>query len=394
MTITYLDNNATTRVDPAVLEEMLPFFCQTYGNPSSAHGPGNQAARALAQARERVASALGCHPDEIVFTAGGSESDNAAIRSALRSRPDKRHLLTTRVEHPAVLNLARELESQGYAITRLGVDADGRLDLDEYRDSLRPDTALVSVMYANNETGVLFPVYELASIARERGILFHTDAVQAVGKVGCNLLRLPADFLALSGHKLHAPKGVGALFVRRGVPLHPLIVGGGQEHGRRAGTENMAGIVGLGKAMELAACAMTDEAARLAALRDRLETTLLASIPDACRNGAAEPRLPNTASLAFRHVDGAAVLRQLDQLGICASAGAACAAGGLKVSSVLAAMGLPLDQARGTIRFSLGRFSTADDVDIVLRELPPMVARLRRDQPGCGLPGAAGCTGN
>ena len=381
MRTVYLDNNATTKVAPEVLEEMFPYFGELYGNPSSMHSFGGQVGRRISEARERAAQLLGCEPTEIVFTASGTEADNTAIRSALESQPDKRHIVTTRVEHPAVLNLTQHLAGKGYEATFLGVDEQGRLDLDELRASLRRDTALVSIMYANNETGVVFPLEEIAQIVKERGILLHTDAVQAVGKIPFSLEDLPVDFLALSGHKLHAPKGIGALYVRRRTPFRPFVIGGHQERGRRAGTENTAAIIGLGKAMELAAASIHEENTRVAALRDRLETSLLAAIPESIRNGDAARRLPNTTSIAFKYVEGEAILLLLDQLGICASSGSACTSGSLEPSHVLRAMGVPFTYAHGSIRFSLSRYTTDEDIALVEREMPGVIAKLRAISP-------------
>lgn len=381
MRTVYLDNNATTQVDPDVLEAMMPFLTDLYGNPSSMHRFGGQVGRHIVQARERVAAAIGAQPEEIIFTACGTESDNTAIWSALHSQKDKKHIITTRVEHPGVLNLVQHLEKRGYEATYLGVDAKGRLDLDELRDAIRKDTALVSVMYANNETGVLFPMEEIARIVKERGVQLHTDAVQAVGKVPVNVAELPVDFLALSGHKLHAPKGVGALYVRKGTPFRPFLRGGHQERGRRAGTENTASIVALGRACELAVMNMAEERTRVKALRDRLEAGLLAAIPDSMVNGDPENRLPNTTSVAFKYVEGEAILLLMDGHGICASSGSACTSGSLEPSHVLRAMGVPFTYAHGSIRFSLSRFNTDEDVDLVLRELPPIIKRLRDMSP-------------
>ncbi|WP_461210999.1 cysteine desulfurase NifS [Desulfocurvus sp. DL9XJH121] len=381
MSVIYLDNNATTRVDPEVLGEMLPFFSERYGNPSSMYAFGGLVGGSLAQARERVAQGLDCSPEEIVFTACGTESDNAAFHAAVSKQPDKRHVVTTKVEHPAVLNVAERLEKNGYDVTWLGVDHKGRLDLDELRGSLREDTALVSVMYANNETGNIHPLPEIADIVKERGILLHTDAVQAVGKVPFSLRDLPVDYLALSGHKLHAPKGVGVLFVRKGAPFAPFMLGGHQERGRRAGTENTAGIVALGKAVELATAHIDEERIRVKALRDRLERGLLEAIPDVRVNGDPASRLPNTVNLSFRNVEGEAILLMMDQHGICASSGSACTSGSLEPSHVLRAMDVPFDFAHGSVRFSLSRFNGDADVDTVLETLPGIIARLRELSP-------------
>jgi cysteine desulfurase len=377
----YLDNNATTRVDPAVFEEMRPYFCDLYGNPSSMHNFGGQVGGKLTEARDRVAALLGCEAGEIVFTSCGTEGDSTAIRSALEAQPEKRHLVTTKVEHPAVLNLANHLVKKGYHLSLLGVDEQGMIDLDELRASLRDDTAVVSIMYANNETGTIFPIREAAEIVKSRGILFHTDAVQAVGKIPLNVQELPIDFLVLSGHKLHAPKGVGALYVRRRTPFRPFLIGGHQERGRRGGTENAPAIIALGKACEMANEHLAEENTRVRALRDRLERGLLAAIPDTRLNGHPTERLPNTTSLAFKYVEGEAILLLLDQLGVCASSGSACTSGSLEPSHVLRAMGVPFTFAHGSIRFSLSRFNTEEEVDFVVREMPPIIDRLRAISP-------------
>ncbi|MBE0616744.1 MAG: aminotransferase class V-fold PLP-dependent enzyme, partial [Proteobacteria bacterium] len=320
-------------------------------------------------------------PTEIIFTSCGTEGDSTAIRSALEAQPEKRHLVTTKVEHPAVLNLANHLVKKGYHLTLLGVDADGMIDLEELRASLRDDTALVSLMYANNETGTIFPVQAAAELVKSRGILFHTDAVQAVGKIPVNLKQLPVDFLVLSGHKLHAPKGVGALYVRRGTPFRPFLIGGHQERGRRGGTENAPGIIALGKACALSGEHLQEENTRVRSLRDRLEKGLLAAIPDARLNGHPTERLPNTTSLAFKFVEGEAILLLLDQLGVCASSGSACTSGTLEPSHVLRAMGVPFTYAHGSIRFSLSRFTSEPEVDFVVAELPRIIDRLRAISP-------------
>lgn len=390
----YFDNNATTRVAPEVLEEMLPLLTDLYGNPSSMHRFGGQVGALLALARERVAAGLGCSPEEIVFTSCGTESDNTALHSAVTANPGKKHIVTTRVEHPAVLNVAQHLEKRGYDVTWLGVDSQGLLDLDELRRSLRDDTALVSVMFANNETGTIYPIADIAAICKERGVLLHTDAVQAVGKLPIDLSTLGVDYLALSGHKLHAPKGVGALYVRRGAPLRPFILGGHQERGRRAGTENMASIVALGKAVEMATANIAEEDTRVRALRDRLERGLLESIPDARRNGHPDRRLPNTTNISFKYIEGEAILLLMDEFGICASSGSACTSGSLEPSHVLRALGVPFTFAHGSIRFSLSRYNTEAEVDTVLREMPGIVARLRVMSPfreGADAPDGGAC---
>jgi len=377
----YLDNNATTMVAPEVLEVMVPYFSELYGNPSSMHSFGGQVGTRLKEARASIAQSLGCRPDELIFTSCGSEGDNTAILSALAAQPEKRHLITTRVEHPAVLSLAKHLEEKDYEVTYLGVDDKGRLDLDELSRAIRKDTALVSIMYANNETGTIFPIPEIAALCKARGVLLHTDAVQAVGKVAIDLSKLPVDMLVLSGHKLHAPKGVGVLFVRKGTPFRPFLIGGHQEHGRRAGTENTAGIIGLAKALELSMANIDVENTRVRALRDRLEQGLLATIPNSQVNGDTEHRLPNTSSVAFKFVEGEAILLMLDQYGICASSGSACTSGSLEPSHVLRAMGVPFTFAHGSIRFSLSRYTTDADIDLVLDKLPGIIETLRRMSP-------------
>ena len=377
----YLDNNATTMVAPEVLEVMVPYFSELYGNPSSMHSFGGQVGTRLKEARASIAQSLGCRPDELIFTSCGSEGDNTAILSALAAQPEKRHLITTRVEHPAVLSLAKHLEEKDYEVTYLGVDDKGRLDLDELSRAIRKDTALVSIMYANNETGTIFPIPEIAALCKARGVLLHTDAVQAVGKVAIDLSKLPVDMLVLSGHKLHAPKGVGVLYVRKGTPFRPFLIGGHQEHGRRAGTENTAGIIGLAKALELSMANIDVENTRVRALRDRLEQGLLAAIPNSQVNGDTEHRLPNTSSVAFKFVEGEAILLMLDQYGICASSGSACTSGSLEPSHVLRAMGVPFTFAHGSIRFSLSRYTTDADIDLVLDKLPGIIETLRRMSP-------------
>jgi cysteine desulfurase len=388
-----MDNNATTQVDPAVFDEMKPFFLELYGNPSSMHRFGGQVGVRIKEARARVAALLNCEPDEIIFTSCGSESDNTAIRSALTAQPDKRHIITTRVEHPAILSLCKYLEKKdGYDVTYLGTDEHGRLDLDEYRNAIRPDTAIISVMWANNETGNIHPIEEMAAIAKDRGVIFHTDAVQAVGKIPIDLAVTPIDMLSLSGHKLHAPKGVGALFVRKRLPFRPFLIGGHQERSRRAGTENTTGIIALGKACELAREHMNEENTTVKALRDRLENGLLATVSDSVLNGDTANRLPNTANISFGYVEGEAILLMMDQLGICASSGSACTSGSLEPSHVLRAMGVPFTFAHGSIRFSLSRFNTKEDVDYVLETLPPIIKNLRKLSPFSADKAAPACT--
>ncbi|QSV44690.1 cysteine desulfurase NifS [Geobacter benzoatilyticus] len=379
----YMDNNATTKVDEAVFEEMRPYFCELYGNPSSMHFFGGQVQKKVDEARHRVASLLGASTEEIVFTACGTESDNAAIRSAIEVYPERRHIITTRVEHPAVLTLCRNLSKRGYRITELNVDGEGRLDMNELRSAVDEDTAIVSVMWANNETGVVFPIDEIGKIVKEKGkgAFFHTDAVQAVGKIPINMASSTVDMLSISGHKLHAPKGIGVLYVRKGVPFRPFMVGGHQEHNRRAGTENTAAIIALGKACELAGQWMEDENTRVKAMRDRLQSKLLELIPRARINGGEAERLPNTLSIAFEFVEGEAILMLLSEKGICASSGSACTSGSLEPSHVLRAMGVPFTCAHGSVRLSLSRFNTEEEVDTVIRELPPIIQRLREMSP-------------
>jgi cysteine desulfurase len=377
----YLDNNATTKVDEAVFEEMRPYFCELYGNPSSMHYFGGQVQNKVTEARQRVADLLGASVDEIIFTACGTESDNTAIHSALEILPDRRHIITSRVEHPAVLTQCRNLAAKGYRVTEIGVDGAGRLNMEEYRQAIDDDTAIVSLMWANNETGVLFPVEEAAAIAKANGAQFHTDAVQAVGKIPIDMAVSKVDMLSLSGHKLHAPKGIGALYVRKGTPFRPLLVGGHQEKSRRAGTENAAAIIALGMACQLAAEYMDIENTTVKAKRDCLEKELMASIPHARINGDGAERLPNTTSIAFEFVEGEAILLLLSELGICASSGSACTSGSLEPSHVLRAMGVPFTCAHGSIRFSLSRYTTDAEIDLVIKELPPIITRLRKMSP-------------
>ena len=377
----YLDNNATTAVAPEVLAAMLPYLGELYGNPSSMHSFGGQVGEAVDTARERIAALLGAGPDEIIFTSCGSESDNTAIWSALQTQPEKRHLITTRVEHPAVLNVVQYWERQGYHVTLLGVDGKGRLDLDEYAAALSDDTALVSIMFANNEVGDIYPIQAMAEMAKERGILFHTDAVQAVGKTPIDLRHLPVDMLSLSGHKIHAPKGIGVLYVRKGVRFRPFLRGGHQERGRRAGTENVPYIVGLGMAAQLSSDHMQEERVNVARLRDKLENGLLERIPDCMVNGDVENRLPNTSNIAFKNVEGEAILLMLDRLGICASSGSACTSGSLEPSHVLRAMGVPFNYAHGSVRLSLSRYTTEEDVDYVIENFPGVIETLRAISP-------------
>ena len=377
----YFDNNATTAVAPEVFEAMTPFLTRLYGNPSSIHTFGGQVMAHIDQARERLAALLGAQTSEIIFTSCGTESDNAALRSALLTSKGRNKLVVSQVEHPAILNVAKDLERNGTQVERIPVDANGRLDMERAKEVIDEQTALVSVMWANNETGNIQPVRELADLAHAKGALFHTDAVQAVGKVPMNLSEGWVDFLSLSGHKLHAPKGVGALYVRRGVRFHPFVIGGHQEDSRRAGTENVASVVGLGMAAELAAKNIDKENTQVARLRDHLEQGIVNAIPEVRVNGDKEHRLPNTTNISFEYIEGESILNLLDQFGICASSGSACTTGSLEPSHVLRAMGLPYTAAHGAIRFSLSRYNTLEEVDFVLEKLPPIIARLREISP-------------
>ena len=377
----YVDNNATTRVAPEVVEEMSPYFSELYGNPSSMHFFGGQVQRKVEEARERAAGLLGARVEEIIITSCGTESDNTAILSALQSNPDKRHVVTTRVEHPAVKNLVGQLKRQGYSITELAVDRNGLLSMEEVSRAITEGTAIVSVMWANNETGVLFPVEEIAALANKRGAVFHTDAVQAVGKIPINLAESQIDMLSLSGHKLHAPKGIGALYVRRGTRFSPFVIGGHQEEGRRGGTENVPYIIGLGKACSLAATDLEEKNRRVSGLRDKLENGLLEQIPNSMVNGDREHRLPNTSSVSFEYVEGESILLKLSDHGICASSGSACTSGSLEPSHVLRAMGVPFTAAHGSIRFSLSPFNTEEEIDYILKVMPPIIEELRAISP-------------
>jgi len=381
MKAVYLDNNATTRVAPEVLTEMTPYFSELYGNPSSMHSFGGQVAKKIAEARAKVAYLIGADPDEIIFTSCGTESDNTAIHSALTVNPDKRHIITSRVEHPAVKVLCENLAERDCRITTVEVDSNGNLDMEQFKKSLSPDTALVSLMWANNETGVIFPVEEAAQIAHERGILFHTDAVQAVGKIPINMKANSIDMLSLSGHKLHAPKGIGVLYVRKGTKFSSFQIGGHQEKGRRGGTENTPSIIGLGKACELAARNMTMENTKVKELRDRLEREILKHIPNSKVNGGEALRLPNTANISFEFIEGESILLLMDSHGICASSGSACTSGSLQPSHVLRAMGVPYTMAHGSVRFSLSVYNTDDEIDFVIEKLPPIIERLRSMSP-------------
>ncbi len=381
----YFDANATTRVAPEVVEAMLPFLTDRWGNPSSAYTFGNQVAKHIEAARAKAAALLNADPREIVFTSCGTESNNSAMHSALMTNPAKRHVVTTAVEHSATIKFCEHLQKRGYDVTFLPVESDGSLDLRLLEKSVRPDTAIVSVMWANNETGVIFPIEQVGAICRSQGVLCHTDAVQTPGKLKIDVQNLDVDFLSLSGHKFHSPKGIGLLYVRRRTRFVPYLIGGHQERDRRGGTENVPYIIGLGRAAELAIEHLDEESTRVRALRDRLEDAVLRTIPGASRNGAKEARLPNTSNIAFDSLEAEAILMLLDQVGICASSGSACTTGSLEPSHVLVAMGLSPARARGSVRFSLGIDNMNEDVDYLLKHLPSIVAKLRTASPAGAL---------
>ena len=384
----YLDNNATTQVAPEVFEAMKPFFCELYGNPSSIHSFGGQVSEHIENARREVAQLIGATfrdkenvATEIIFTSCGTESDNAALRAAIAVRPGRKRIVTTVVEHPAILSCCSQLEREGFEIVKLSVDGRGRLNMDEARAAINKDTAIVSVMWANNETGTIFPIAELSAIAHEAGALFHSDAVQAAGKVSIDVKRDGIDFLSISGHKLHASKGVGVLYVRRGIRFTPFIHGGHQEKMRRGGTENVTSIIGMGEAARLARLNLENEYARLKDMRDKFEAKLLASIPRIRINGDLDNRLPNTSSVSFECIEGEAILMYLDEQGICASSGSACTTGSLEPSHVLMSMGLPYIATHGTIRFSLSQYNTMEELDKTADALVPIIANLRSISP-------------
>ncbi|OOZ34229.1 cysteine desulfurase NifS [Solemya velesiana gill symbiont] len=386
----YLDNNATTMVATEVVEEMLPFFTEQFGNPSSLHQFGDKVGRALKKARRQVQELLGAeHDSEIIFTSCGTESDSTAILSALKAQPDRREIITTVVEHPAVLNLCEHLEKEGYTVHYLKVDKKGRLDIQEYYKLLSDNVAIVSVMWANNESGTLFPVEEMAEMARSVGVMFHTDAVQAVGKLPINLKDTNIDMLSLSGHKLHAPKGIGVLYLRRGVRFRPLLRGGHQERGRRAGTENATSVVGLGKACSMALEAMDYEKSFVRAMRDRLEQGILNKVSHCFVTGDPNNRMPNTCNIAFEYIEGEAILLLLNKMGIAASSGSACTSGSLEPSHVMRAMDIPFTAAHGSVRFSLSRYNTMEEVERVIEAVPPIVEQLRKLSPYWGENGPA-----
>lgn len=381
----YLDNNATTMVAPEIVEEMLPFFSEQFGNPSSLHQFGDKVGRALKKARKQVQTLLGAeHDSEIIFTSCGTESDSTVILSALKAQPDRKEIITTVVEHPAVLTLCENLEKDGYTVHYLKVDSKGRLNMQEYASLLSDNVAIVSVMWANNETGTLFPVEEMAELARSAGVMFHTDAVQAVGKLPINLKETNIDMLSLSGHKLHAPKGIGVLYLRRGVRYRPLLRGGHQERGRRAGTENAASIVALGKACEMAMESMEFEKTFVKAMRDRLEQGILDQVSHCFVTGDPHNRLPNTCNIAFEYIEGEAILLLLNKMGIAASSGSACTSGSLEPSHVMRAMDIPYTAAHGSVRFSLSRYNNMDEVERVIEAVPGIIAQLRKLSPYWG----------
>lgn len=377
----YLDNNATCMVSPGVREAMLPFLGELYGNPSSMHSFGGKVASHVISAREKVAALLNASPEEIVFTSCGTESDNHALRGVLEANKDKKHVVITKVEHPAVLNVGRYLAKKGYRVTELPVSKSGDIDLDELKEALTPDTALVSIMAANNETGTLFPIEEIGAITREKGIIFHTDAVQAVGKIPLDLKKIPVDLLSLSGHKLHTPKGIGALYIRKGTRISPFMIGGHQENGRRAGTENVPYIIGLGQACEEAMNDIFEENNRIRKLRDKLETSLREKISHTHINGNPRWRLPNTTNIGFEFIEGEAILLHLSAAGIAASSGSACTSGSLEPSHVLMAMQVPFSYAHGSVRFSLSKFNTEEEIDYVIEKVPPIIQKLREMSP-------------
>lgn len=382
MKVIYLDNNATTKVAPEVVDAMLPYLSDYYGNPSSMHSFGGDVAEKIKEARENVANLIGATADEIVFTSCGTESDSTAIRAAIESNPDRKHIVTSRVEHPAVKNLCEILSKKGYRVTFVPVDGQGILDLDYLYQNLSDDTAVVSLMWANNETGVIFPIEEISQRTKDQGIVFHTDAVQAVGKIPIDVKNTGVDLLSLTGHKFHAPKGIGALYIRKGTKYSPFMIGGHQEKGRRGGTENVASIIALGKAAELAKKHLDEDGyEHIGQLRDKLETNLLNRISHSMVNGVRENRLLNTTSIAYEYVEGEAILLMMNEHGICASSGSACTSGSLEPSHVLRAMGVPFTAAHGSIRYSLSRYTTEEEIDVVIEKTPAIIERLRGMSP-------------
>ncbi len=381
MRVIYLDNNATTAVSDEVREAMLPYITELYGNPSSMHTFGGQVHRKIEVAREHIACLINAEPEEIIFTSCGTESDNTAIMSALESEPRKKHIVTSRVEHPAVLSFCKALYRKGYKISFIPVDKKGRLNLEELESAITDETAIVSIMFGNNETGVIFPMDTIADIVKSKNVLLHSDAVQAAGKIPIDVKKLPADMLSISGHKMHASKGVGALYVKRGTRFSPYIIGGHQEKGRRAGTENVASIIGFGRAAELAKEHVLSDDTTVDELRDRLEKGLMDTCPGARINSDREYRLPNTLNISFEYVEGEAILLRLNEHNICASSGSACTSGSLEPSHVLRAMGVPFTAIHGSVRFSLSRYTTKGDIDSVLDKMPGIIKELRELSP-------------
>ncbi|OGI01794.1 MAG: cysteine desulfurase NifS [Candidatus Melainabacteria bacterium GWF2_37_15] len=381
--IVYLDNNATTKTCQEAIDNMIPFFAEQYGNPSSMHDFGGEVAQYLKKARKQVAELIGAaDPNEVIFTSCGTESSNMAIRGL--TDPHKKHIITTKVEHPCVLNVTKHLEkNHGYEVTYLGVNAEGELDLEEFKDSIRDDTALIAIMWANNETGVIFPVEKMAEIAKEKNpkVLFFVDAVQAAGKIPVDVKNTKIDMLGISGHKIHAPKGVGAIYIRKGTLITPFMLGGHQERGKRGGTENVSGIVALGEAAEQALNYLDDEATRVKAMRDKLEKGILSKLFNARVNGSRLHRVPNTTNISFEYIEGELILLHLSDLGICASSGSACTSGNLEPSHVLRAMGVPFTAVHGSIRFSLSRYTSNEEIDYVLKQLPDVIHKLNAISP-------------
>ena len=381
MKTVYMDNNATTKMPAEVMGAMLPYMSKYYGNPSSSYEIGAAVREKIDEARRNVADLIGAEPEEIIFTSGGTESDNTAIRSAISLQPDKKTIVTSSVEHPAIRSLCTHLSKKGYRIIEIPVSKYGEPDIEKYEKSLNEDTALATIMWANNETGVLFPVKIAAEMARKKGILFHTDAVQAAGKIDINLKNTAIDMLSLSGHKIHGPKGTGVLYVRSGTPFYPMMMGGHQETGRRAGTENTPGIIGLGKASKLAVHHLKENSYRIRKLRNRLEKGIIESVPGASINGYNVPRLPNTSNISFENIDGESILLMLDEIGVSVSTGSACSSGSQDPSHVLLAMGLSPLKAKSSVRFSLGIDNTDDDVELVLEHIPGIIEQLRSISP-------------
>lgn len=381
MKVIYLDNNATTRTLPEVLEEMKPYFTELYGNASSIHTFGGKNKHAIEIARERISSLLNANQKEIIFTSGGTESDSTAINSALKANPERKHIITSAVEHPAVLEVCKDKEKEGYKVDFIGVDGYGRFDMSAFKKCLSNQTALVSVMHANSETGTIFPIKEIAALARKQGALMHTDAVQAAGKIPVDVKDLGVDMMSLSSHKINGPKGIGALYVKDGVPFFPFMIGGHQEDSRRAGTEAVPNIVGFGAAAQIAKDSLPLYKTKVASLRDMLENGLLEEIEDVKINGDVENRLPNTTNLSFGYVEGESILMLLDEYGVCASSGSACTSGSLEPSHVLRAMGVPFEFAHGSIRFSLGKDTSKKDIETVLSVMPNIIKKLRAISP-------------